>query len=244
MSDERTDSPAQSFFEQYQLPELPGYAKLFVGIFTALALCVVFWSVWIFYEEKGKIGEDDVPLYLSSENIDTALTPDTIRLGDVPPEVQHDLAEIAMDTQAVLAPEWDSEAAGEMRPIDSADIVRIARLAITGVDTIWTILPTQIEVDSPFRRNLGLAHTHINGQTLLYFVIGLVFLFASVPVNMKKILYWLFGLSVVAHAIGLTGQGFHGAFDDVLAVSGVALLVIITYMAFLIFIDLGKKPRV
>src|SRR3989304_5576519 len=41
------------------------------------------------------------------------------------------------------------------------------------------------------RHNLGLAHTHINGQTLLFLAIGLVFLFTSVSPGRKKTVYWV-----------------------------------------------------
>ncbi len=90
------------------------------------------------------------------------------------------------------------------------------------------------------RLNAGLAHTHINGQTLLYFVLGFLFLFTSTKDKIKKYVYWLFGITVFVHTVGLTGAGFFSIFDDLLALSGVALLVIIPYMCFLIIIDLFK----
>jgi hypothetical protein len=91
---------------------------------------------------------------------------------------------------------------------------------------------------------LGLAHTHVNGQTLLFFAIGVVFLFTSVAPTTKKIIYWVFGLGVVMHAAGLTGQGYHWIWDDLLAMTGVLMLVVIVYMALMIFVDLGKSPRI
>jgi hypothetical protein len=67
-------------------------------------------------------------------------------------------------------------------------------------------------------------------------------MFSSVAPKIKKIVLWSFGLCILAHAIGLTGQGYCWVYDDILAISGVLLLAIIAYMAFLIFVDLGKKP--
>ncbi len=93
--------------------------------------------------------------------------------------------------------------------------------------------------ESRFRHNLGLAHTHVNGQTLLFFVLGAVFLFTSVNKRTKKIVLWTFGLSIVFHAVGLTGEGFHWFFDDILAVSGVVMLVVIAYICLMIYVDLG-----
>ena len=96
--------------------------------------------------------------------------------------------------------------------------------------------------ESALRENVGLAHTHINGQTLLYFAIGLIFLFTAAPAKTKKVVYWLFGFSILVHTIGLSGEGFHWFFDDILALSGVTLVVVIAYMALMIYIDLAR-PR-
>ena len=97
------------------------------------------------------------------------------------------------------------------------------------------------EGESQLRHNLGLAHTHINGQTLLFFALGLVFLFTSVNSKTKKLALSVFGVAVFVHAVGLSGQHYHWFFDDILAVSGVALLVVIPYICFMIFVDLFKK---
>ncbi len=59
---------------------------------------------------------------------------------------------------------------------------------------------------------------------------------------MKKILLIVFGSAILLHAVGLSGEGFHWFYDDILALSGLTLLVIIPYICFLIFIDLLKKP--
>ncbi len=99
------------------------------------------------------------------------------------------------------------------------------------------------ESQPDFEHNVGLAHTHINGQTLLFFAIGLVFVFSSTARKTKKLCLWLFGVSVLAHVVGLTSEGYHWVFDDLLAVSGVIILVVIIFMAFRIFVDLGKRRQ-
>ena len=93
-----------------------------------------------------------------------------------------------------------------------------------------------------FEHNLKLAHTHINGQTLLFFAIGLVFLFTSVKAKIKKTVLWIFGLSIFVHAFGLAGQHFHWFYDDILAISGFLILGSIAYMAFVIYVNLLEKP--
>ena len=162
--------------ESIRLSNLPGYAKLFVALFTSLMLCVCFWAAWLYTVEKGEIDEDNLPVYLQSETQSSA-DADEHEHGD-----EH----------------------------------------------------------SDLRHNLGLAHTHINGQTLLFFAMGLLFLFTSVKPKIKKTVYWTLGLSVLTHVIGLSGEGYHWIFDDILALSGVVMLVTIVYMALLIFVDLAR----
>ncbi|MCH7690625.1 MAG: hypothetical protein IIA17_06220 [candidate division Zixibacteria bacterium] len=93
-----------------------------------------------------------------------------------------------------------------------------------------------------FEHNVKLAHTHINGQTLLFFAIGLVFLFTSVKPKIKIATLWVFGLSIFVHAFGLAGQHFHWFYDDILAISGFLILGSIAYMAFVIYVNLLEKP--
>ncbi len=160
-----------------KLQNLPPYGKLFVGITTTLMLCVVLWSMIIFYVDQGIMGDNDKPLYMQ----------------------------------------------------DKTEQVQESLLNNNG--------------ESQLRHNVGLAHTHINGQTLLYFVIGFIFLFTSTKDKIKKYVYWIFGIAVFTHSIGLTGQGFYSIFDDLLALSGVTLLVVIPYMCLLIIVDLFKLPE-
>jgi hypothetical protein len=224
---------SDNLFSQGQLRNLPPYGKLFVGIFTSLMILVCLWAVWIFYETKGKVGKDDVPLYMQTNSIMT----DSAKAHE---ELAKDIEEIASDSEAVQAPIWDSIDAGEDLPLDSVEVARIAMVAIAQQKALDDL---NHSVDSSrFRHNLGLAHTHVNGQTLLFFALGFVFMFSSVAPKIKKIVLWSFGLCILAHAIGLTGQGYCWVYDDILAISGVLLLAIIAYMAFLIFVDLGKKP--
>ena len=111
--------------------------------------------------------------------------------------------------------------------------------------------PAQPEPEKPstaqehhkhLRKNLGLAHTHVNGQTLLFFALGSLFIFTSVKHKTKKIVLWTFGISILVHAVGLSGEGFHWFFDDILALSGLVMLLLIAYMCLMIYVDLAKTP--
>jgi hypothetical protein len=201
--------------ESIHLRNLPPYAKVYVGIFTALMLCVCLWATWIYTARYGRVDTKHLPAYLHEAKSD----------------LKADITELQSDSQAVMAPVWDKEHAGREQKVDSAAISAIERESYAPDDQnggAW--------------RDLGLAHTHMNGQTLLFFAIGLVFLFTSLTPQRKKIVYWIFGVTVLAHTIGLTGKSYGSIFRDLLAVSGIAICLVIAFMAFAIFSDLAKKP--
>jgi hypothetical protein len=174
--------------DNLQIQNLPSYAKVFVGLFTTLMLCVCAWAVLILYVEKGMVGESEVPGYVT-------------------------------------------------QPYGSADSAKVEKQK---QEPKPELTPQQRQ--RRLKHNVKLAHTHINGQTLLFFAIGLVFLFTSVKPKSKKILFWIFAVSVVVHNIGLTGEHYHWLYDEMLAVSGVLILASIAFMALMIYMDLLKKP--
>ena len=215
-----------------KIQNLPAYGKVFVGIFTTLMLFVCLWAIFLFYIEKGMIPEGTLPPYLMPDNsLSQEITP-------TPEEIAEDIEEISDDSLARLAPIWDSIVSGEEISVDSATIAKyFAKVSPTSKTG-----PDENEEHHDLRHNVGLAHTHINGQTLLFFALGFVFLFTSVKPKLKKILLIIFGVAILFHAIGLSGQGFHWFYDDILALSGLTLLLIIPYICFLIYFDLFKKP--
>ena len=203
----------------FRLRNLPPYAKTFVGIFTALMLCVGIWAVWVFSARYGGVDQDNLPAYLRQNSND----------------LRSDIEELQADSSAVMAPVWDKKQAGREQKIDSATLSAIEHRKIPK-DV------SRYESGGDTDRDLGLAHTHQNGQTLLFFAIGLVFLFTSVSPKVKGIVYWIFGATILLHTIGLTGRSHASIFRDMLPFAGFAILVMIAYMAFMIFADLAKKP--
>ena len=141
------------------------------------------------------------------------------------------------DSGTVLAPIWDSDFTGQEMYIDSVSNQERYRLR----ELAREAESEPFEEEPNFRENIGLAHTHINGQTLLFFAMGVVFLFTSAKPRVKKIVYWIFGISVVLHAIGLSGEGYHWYFDDILAISGAVILAVIVYMAIRVYVDLSRS---
>ena len=202
------------------LSSFPPMAKLFVGLFTTLMLCVCFWAVWIYTVEKGEVDADDSVTELNADD---------------------EIDALASDSSTVLAPIWDSGHAGEGIPLDSGEIDTMEEFAdlAKGYDGVGNDQEYQ-EAESRLRHNLGLAHVHVNGQTLLFFALGAVFLFTSVKPRVKKIILWTFAVTILAHAVGLTGEGYHWIFEDIMALSGVILLALIAYMCLMIYVDLGR----
>ena len=204
------------------LSSFPPLAKLFIGLFTTLMLCVCIWAVWIYTIEKGRVDEDTA----------TALSP------------EDEIEAVASDSSAALAPIWDTNHAGEPEPIDRGVVDTMEEFAdlVEGYDGVGNDQDYGQEPESRLRHNLGLAHVHVNGQTLLFFALGAVFLFTSVKPRIKKMVLWTFVGVVLVHTVGLTGEGYHWVYDDMLALSGVALLALIAYMCLVICVDLGRKP--
>jgi hypothetical protein len=221
--------------EQKRLSQLSPVGKLFVALFTTLMLGVCLWAVWIYTAERGGIDPDRLPAYLTDETEET---------------VEAEIEAIAADSESVLAPVWDSAHHGEEDPFDSTEIdSMMVRAGYEAED--YEPGPDIEEVEygegegaeDLLKHNLGLAHVHINGQTLLFFALGAVFLFTSVSMKLKKIILWLFAVMIVLHTVGLTGEGYHWIFDDMLAVSGVLMLLLIAYMCLRIYVDLGRKRK-
>lgn len=216
--------------ELYRISNLPPAGKVFVGIFTALALCVCIWAVHISYLEKVAEGDEYAEFWMDYDE----------GSGEAVAVAEQVLAE---DPEAVHAPVWDSNQAGQEETLgveELADELSEHAATTEEYDGDYDEYAGD-EMENEYHENVGLAHTHINGQTLLFFAIGLVFLFTSASACLKKTTYWLFGLSVFAHAVGLTGEGYHWVFDGLVLVSGAVILVMIIVMAVIIFRDLGKS---
>jgi len=206
------------------LSSFPPIAKLFIGLFTTLMLLVCLWTAWIYTVEKGE-GDDG--------STAATLTP------------QDEIDAIAADSEAVLAPIWDTDHAGETEPLDSARIDTIDDMSelVEGYDGVGGDDEYGQEPESRLRHNLGIAHVNVSEQTLLFFALGAAFLFTSVRLWLKQLVLCVFAGMIVAHAVGLCGAGYHWVFDDILALSGVILLALIAFMCLMIYIDLGRSPQ-
>ena len=91
--------------------------------------------------------------------------------------------------------------------------------------------------------NFKLGHTHLNGQSLVYFSLIILFLWSSASEKMKILWGVLLAFSVVLHTVGLFFM-HKDAFAMVLRFSGGLLSLSITVMCAYIFVDTVKRPAV
>jgi len=96
-------------------------------------------------------------------------------------------------------------------------------------------------VDWFIYENFKLGHTHLNGQSLVYFSLIILFLWSSASEKMKILWGVLLAFSVVLHTFGLFFM-HKDLFAMLLRVSGGLLSLSITVMCVYIFVDTLKRP--
>ncbi|MFO1479182.1 MAG: hypothetical protein U1F40_03160 [Turneriella sp.] len=89
--------------------------------------------------------------------------------------------------------------------------------------------------------NFKLGHTHLNGQSLVYFSLMVLFLMSTASERSKIVWGVLLAFSVILHTFGLFFM-HKEPFGMMLRVSGALLALSITVMCFYIFVDTIKKP--
>ncbi len=89
--------------------------------------------------------------------------------------------------------------------------------------------------------NFKLGHTHLNGQSLVYFSLIVLFLMSSASERSKIVWGVLLALAVVLHTFGLFFM-HKEPFSIMLRISGGLLALAITVMCFHIFVDCIRKP--
>jgi len=89
--------------------------------------------------------------------------------------------------------------------------------------------------------NFKLGHTHLNGQSLVYFSLMVLFLMSSASERSKIAWGVLLAFAVVLHTFGLFFM-HKEPFGALLRLSGGLLALSITVMCFYIFVDTVKRP--
>ena len=142
-------------------------------------------------------------------------------------DYQADMETIMADSEAVSAPNWADS--GQEEPIDENDLADFT--PVQQPQSTWEI----------FVENFKLSHVHLNGHTALFFALGVIFFFSTVPDKTKKLVYIVFGIAILVHAIGLAGLDSCIYGKILVYVGGAPLLASILYMVYRIFGDLRKR---
>lgn len=97
-------------------------------------------------------------------------------------------------------------------------------------------------VDWFIYENFKLGHTHLNGQSLIYFSLIVLFLMSSASEKSKVLWGILLAFSVILHTFGLFFM-HKDLFALMLRVSGGLLSLAVTVMCLYIFVDTIKSPK-
>jgi hypothetical protein len=225
--------------ENIRLSNLPGYARLFVGVLAALSLIVSLWGATALYMSTGIKDEYGDAAYTGSDRTASGQPAPKDKVGRGAAKnlngLKEDVVEITEDSAAVLAPIWDTEHAGKEAPVDSATLVE------EFLDEDADLAGVYVNGEYRLRYNISQAYMHLVGQTLVFLALGLVFLFTSVSPRLKKIVWWVLGVSIVLFAIGLSCQGYGRFFCGMQATAGAVMLLTVVFMTLRIYIDLARK---
>lgn len=89
--------------------------------------------------------------------------------------------------------------------------------------------------------NFKLGHTHLNGQSLIYFSLIILFLISTASERMKILWGVLLAISIIVHTFGLFFM-HKDLFALMLRFSGGLLALSVTVMCAYIFVDTVKRP--
>lgn len=89
--------------------------------------------------------------------------------------------------------------------------------------------------------NFKLGHTHLNGQSLIYFSLIVLFLMSTASEKSKILWGILLAFSVILHTFGLFFM-HKDLFALILRISGGLLALSVTVMSLYIFVDTIKRP--
>lgn len=139
-------------------------------------------------------------------------------------------------TQAVVAPKLDDAAAAKAaaKPDDGQ-----SSGVVIEPDSDATV---KVKVTEWFiYENFKLGHTHLNGQSLIYFSLIMLFMISTASEKMKILWGVLLAISIIVHTFGLFFM-HKDLFAMMLRFSGGLLALSVTVMCAYIFVDTVKRP--
>jgi hypothetical protein len=94
---------------------------------------------------------------------------------------------------------------------------------------------------SHFKANMEWSLAHLSTQALLYLAVGLLFMMTTYSHKLKKFFFWLLGILIGLHVLGIAGYGFCWPGNLFTYVPGPIIIVLFFIMSLMILINLGKK---
>jgi small-conductance mechanosensitive channel len=200
----------------FNLTKLAPHGKLFIALFAVLIIFVIVWMAAIVLMEAGILG--DVGQY------EEAVEPYEEY------DFEADMETIMADEQAVSPPDWSDS--GQQVPIEPEDIEEFEEYAEEEYAlSFWEKL----------KENLEWAIEHLSSQALLFFTVGLVFMFTTYSAGTKKFFIWILMILIVLHVLGITGFDFCLPANILMWVFGPLLLVWLLIMDVMILANLRKR---
>jgi len=143
-------------------------------------------------------------------------------------EAATDFEAAMADSESVTAPDWADS--GEQVPIQPEDTLKFKEYEETR-------LPFAIRL----KDNVEWALEHVSTQALLYFAVGLLFMFTSYGVKTKRFFFWTVSILIFLHVLGLTGHGFCWPANFLLYACGALILILMFVMGVMVLRDLKRK---
>ena len=158
--------------------------------------------------------------------INAGLLGDFENYGDY--EAATDIETAMADSEAVTAPDWADS--GEQVPIRPEDTLKFKEYE-----------ETQLPFSVRFKDNVEWALEHISTQALLYFALGLLFMFTSYSAKTKRFFFWTVAILIFLHVLGLTGHGFCWPANFLLYACGALILILMFVMGVMVLRNLKRK---
>jgi len=207
--------------EEYRLSKLPRYGKIFIAAFAIMIIGVVLWMFVLGGLESGMVGNGDATV---EEIAEEAVTD----LGTI--EEEEAMEPLIEDSELVTPPDWSDS--GEQKVITEADEEKFADVGDTApAISFW----------EKFEENMEISMEHFSSEVLLFFAVGMVFLFTGYGGATKRFFYIFLAVLIVLHAFGVAGYGFCWPADIIMYVIGPIILLTLLVIAVMILKDLGRK---
>jgi len=206
--------------EEYRLSKLPKYGKTFVGAFAILMIGIVLWMFVLGGMESGMFfSEDETVAEIAEESVN--------KYGNI--QEEESMEPLIEDSELVTPPDWSDS--GEQKVITEEDEGKFSDEDTEPAIPFW----------EKFEDNMESSMEHFSSEVLLFFAVGLVFLFTGYSAGAKKFFYIWLPILVVLHAFGVAGYGFCWPSNFIMYVVGPLILLTLLVLAIMILKDLARK---